>query len=247
MDAYVIGIARETLDKIKLIEETYNIKGIVEENYEKKEFSSFPVISYDELKQKEYDRVVLGKRADFHVNFWKLRGLGIEEDEIDISYVSKKKDISPLDLMKKQVYEDGSPNRLDVSVRYMAVEDYFWENDYGFYLYRKMQTLRCQEADEAVDKRVNTYKRLIKSFDSNGYECDSYVRCYENDQLDDGAHRIACALYFGIKNITIEYMPKVGTVDYGEDWFVAHDFTEKEIKLIKDKYLEITTVKEGGV
>lgn len=60
-----------------------------------------------------------------------------------------------------QQYKNGSFNRLDIVVRYLAIEDYHGINNYGFNLYRKMQSQRISK--DYVEKAVETFRELIAS------------------------------------------------------------------------------------
>ncbi len=131
----------------------------------------------------------------------------------------------------------NSFERWDTVVRYLAIENYFGLNDYGFKLYRKMQSLRMGE--DYVDSAETTFKNLIKSFDKNGYDNNSSITCDENLKLLDGSHRLALALYFGIPKLLVLIKRGNNKVEYSEKWFIAKGFTIEERELIRNKANEL--------
>lgn len=128
-------------------------------------------------------------------------------------------------------------NRLDTIVRYLAIEEYYGKNDYGFYLYRKMQGARM--GADYVEQSVDKYKTLIDSFDKNGYSENSCIVCDKNLNLVDGSHRLALGLYHGIDKISIEVLPNKTDIYYGINWFRENGFTNEEIEIICDKCIDL--------
>ena len=128
-------------------------------------------------------------------------------------------------------------NRLDTVVRYLAVEEYYGKNDYGFRLYEKMQGKRIDK--EYVAGSVERFRSLIESWDKNGYTDASEISLDSNLFLIDGSHRMALALYHGIKDISCKVYGNKTSTEYGVSWFVQNDFTLEEIKIIQNKCDEL--------
>lgn len=136
--------------------------------------------------------------------------------------------LTATDLFLAQYY-NGYFNAVDIVVKYMAIENYYGKNDYGFALYRKMQSKRVNE------DWSERYRMLIKSFE-NGIDITSYLEVDLNYSIHDGAHRLALALYHNIDEVPT----KIFNVEacrraYGMDWFEKNDFTEDEVHLIRTK------------
>lgn len=131
-------------------------------------------------------------------------------------------------------YKKGVFNRYDTIVRYLAVENYFSKNDFGFTFYRKMQSKRgFSEGAEAK------FKLLIDNVSENGFDVHSLMPVDKNQALIDGSHRLALALYFNQQLIPLRLLRFKKTAFYGIKWFQENGFSEKEIQIIENKRLEI--------
>jgi len=129
---------------------------------------------------------------------------------------------------------DRKFNRYDTIVRYLAVENHLGENDFGFELYRKMQSNRgfMEGAEEK-------FKKLIDSVAMNGFDVCSAIPAGKKQELMNGSHRLALALYFDEKLIPLKLNRFSPDIIYGIDWFKQNNFSAGEIKLIEDKKNDI--------
>lgn len=141
-------------------------------------------------------------------------------------------------LLSKQ-YKENIFNRMDTIVRYLAIEEYYGENNCGFRLYDKMQRARGQKIHD-----IDRFKELIKSIERNGFSKDSSILVDPNLQLVDGSHRLACALYFNLKRISINTQLQPVNIEYSIDWFKDAGFTEEELEVIRNKQKDILIEKE---
>ncbi|MBR6013356.1 MAG: hypothetical protein IK062_06200 [Selenomonadaceae bacterium] len=144
--------------------------------------------------------------------------------------------VSIRDLVARQFFR-GELNRYDIFVRYLAIEEYYGKNDFGFRLYKKMQDKRIAEG--YGEKAVEKFIELIKSYEIRGYDKSSAVQVGCNLALWDGSHRIAMGLYNNLQNITIEIHQEPTFYDFKIDWFLKNDFSREEVKLIIDKADEV--------
>ena len=134
-------------------------------------------------------------------------------------------------------FNRGKFNRYDIIVRYLAIENYFGKNDYGFELYEKMQEQRIGKVDNFSWE--HKLKKLIKNTEKNGFYLKKPIIIDSNYQLVDGSHRFAFSLYFEKKEIPVRILYKKMNITYGIDWFKGKKFTNKEINLIIRKKNEI--------
>lgn len=141
------------------------------------------------------------------------------------------------EIFLQQNGSDGAYGRWDTVVRYLAIEDYFGKNDYGFRLYRKMQAAR--QGEHYPEYAEVTFRKLIQSFEKNGYDTDSGITCDANLRLMDGSHRMALCLYYGIPEVKVTVLRRDSNIKYGEGWFWENGFTEEEIALIRNKCKEL--------
>lgn len=163
---------------------------------------------------------------------------------LPVTIIKKKrsytKSYSVKELIMQQNGEDGY-RRLDIFVRLLAIENEYGLNDYGWDLYRKMQRARKEESEEEIELRVSDFRKLMKSWDENGYNPKSKILLFNNLELDNGSHRLAMAIFHGEKTINCVVSRKAGSIDYGVKWFEAHDFAQDEIQHILDKVTDVTS------
>ena len=131
-------------------------------------------------------------------------------------------------------FSDEENRRYDIIVRYLAIEEYYNKNNYGFELYKKMQSLRTKKSEYGELAAVQ-FRGLIESFEKNGYDSESRIDVLSNLRLLDGSHRMALGLYHNLKNIAIRILSQDEKVDFGLDWFKEVGFTDEEIDLIKNR------------
>ncbi|WP_026894443.1 hypothetical protein [Clostridiisalibacter paucivorans] len=137
-------------------------------------------------------------------------------------------------LLTNQYNKKNEFNRMDIIVRYLAIEEYYGKNKYGFKFYEKMQKARGQKIHN-----IERFIKTIKSIEENGFDDDSPVLVDLNLQLIDGSHRLACALYFNFNKIPIKIQPQMTNIEYSIEWFKKAGFTDIELEKIKDKQQEI--------
>lgn len=130
-------------------------------------------------------------------------------------------------------YHDCEFNAIDIVVKFLAIENYYKKNDFGFELYRKMQMKRVGE------DWTERFVKLIQSFE-NGIDMESWVKTDLHYSIHDGAHRLALALFHGYEDIPVRvFNVEVQRRYYGINWFRENDFSEKEISLIMSKLNEL--------
>lgn len=147
-----------------------------------------------------------------------------------------KRKISP-ELLFLYQYHNGVLNRFDVVVRYVMVGYLLGENKVGKDLYEKMQKMRAQmyKKDEAVFlKKEESFITLIENLKAKGYNGRSFLSWNTTDDLCDGSHRLAAALYFKVSAVSVKRSSDP-TVSYGLDFFSAFSESEKELLLLTEK------------
>jgi len=142
--------------------------------------------------------------------------------------------------VKKILYAQQKNNYL-IAIRYLAVENFFSENDFGFAIYKKALEIQCEK--ETAKKRMASFKQLIKSWCEEGYKNEYPILIDEKLRLIDGTHRFSLSLYFKKKDIVCNILP--ASVNYKlvakdtdnlpENLLQSSNFTNKEIELIKLK------------
>lgn len=130
-----------------------------------------------------------------------------------------------------------SLNRWDIAVKYLAIENYYNKNDFGFDLYIKMQNLRTKA--NVGRQAVENFKKLIVSWETNGYDENSCIYLDNDYTLQNGAHRLAMALYHNMPYINTHLLHRDKPASFGRDWFEESGFTDEEISVISDKAREI--------
>lgn len=140
--------------------------------------------------------------------------------------------ITTTDLFLSQ-YVNNDFNAVDVVVKYLAIENFYCKNTYGFELYRKMQTKRIGE------DWTERFKNLIRSFE-NGMDMSSWIEVDINYSIHDGAHRLALALYNHYEDIHVRvFNVEAQRRTYNLEWFVTAGFTNEEVQLIQLKMMKL--------
>ena len=130
-------------------------------------------------------------------------------------------------------FKENNFNAIDIIIKYLAIENYFGLNGFGFELYNKTQSLRTGKNWE---KR---FKALIESI-SKGYDNESHIETDLNYSIHDGAHRVALALFFNQDNLPLRlFNTFLYRRPYDLGWFYENDFSKEELDIIKTKLNEL--------
>ena len=154
-----------------------------------------------------------------------------------------KSEIPIIELFFMQ-FKNEKFNRFDMIVRLLAIENYYNKNDFGWLLYNKIQDLRVGNNYSIVAK--SKFIELIKNWEENGYNTESAIEVNSEMGLLDGSHRLALALYHNLKNININILSDNIHPEYGIEWFIENNFSEKEIKYIIERYNKVLLKYNNG-
>lgn len=103
-------------------------------------------------------------------------------------------------------------NKIILSARYLAIEQYYGKNDYGYEIYKKSYNL-LKSSHDVVEKRLDSFIELINNWEKNSYDEHNLVSIFEDYMIIDGAHRIALALYHKLNTIKCKKYPMVMSFD----------------------------------
>lgn len=133
-------------------------------------------------------------------------------------------------LLAKQVVNQTF-NRYDLVVRFMAISSLLNSNNIGISLYQKMQENRgCS----AYNDPWKSFKDLIINIKENGFDISQPILVNKDMHIVDGAHRLACALYFNEPFIPVKINKKLSPSLYGISWFKSNDFNSIELDAIEE-------------
>lgn len=134
--------------------------------------------------------------------------------------------------------------RLDIIVKYLAIENYYGKNDYGFNLHQKLQKLRknqsayMPEGYELISREA--FRNLIQSIEKNGWDNESEISVDNRLFLTDGAHRVAACLYFGIEHVRVQVLDdEIDILPFTVDYLENGGFTKEEVNIICKKAEEL--------
>ncbi|MEE2700034.1 MAG: hypothetical protein VYD71_01550 [Bacteroidota bacterium] len=138
-------------------------------------------------------------------------------------------------LLSKQIIHKQF-NRFDLIVRYMAIEAIFNNNDLGIDLYNKMQKKR---GGSIYKYPFRAFKKLVGNIQDNGFSLAYPILVNKDFHIVDGAHRLACALFFKEKYIPVKVNKRLDYSPYGINWFEKNDFSSEELNFLRRKKDEI--------
>lgn len=156
-----------------------------------------------------------------------------EDHKVDFFIMSLK------ELVNKALFIDGECIRHDVIVRFIAVEHYMLMGIVDP-LYKKLQERRMATMAKGRKVSYNPKRltRLVDAFKRDGFRANTPIILGLNEQIIEGAHRLACCIYFNINPVPIEkWSDKNGSQEH-RSWFIQN-FTEEELKIIDKKKEEL--------
>jgi|GEM_PF-2530053 len=122
-------------------------------------------------------------------------------------------------------FRGGEFARYDVLLRHLAVKA-IDEGSHEFEMpYSLMQRTRVDQ---------DTYQELCTlcdSFKRKGFLSRYPIPVTSEGLLIDGAHRLACALYYGVSEVPVRVVSHQSH-SYGRTWFVEHGFDEHLLNLL---------------
>jgi len=132
----------------------------------------------------------------------------------------------------------------DILIRMNTIKCYFENNNHGWELYNEMQNLRVS-AIKTIPRHMLNYQnefiKLIESMKAIGYDPNYPIMVNQNMITVDGAHRLACAMYFGIEELPITTNEKFYNLlprPYDLEWFKNNNLNE-HIDIIQQLYNEM--------
>lgn len=180
------------------------------------------------------------------------------------SSIILREPVSDMIMMQNDRHENkfGQYMAYDFAVRYLAIENYYGKNDFGFELYRKMHTVggnygeinqrieyveRKRKANKKIHMKfagleqhsVNQFKTLIRSVEQNGFDIENAVLADRNLLSIDGSHRSTLAVYLREDYINVEITRRLFQRRFTLDWFWKNGFEREEIQLIEQTMQKI--------
>lgn len=124
-------------------------------------------------------------------------------------------------------------NRFDIVLKMLAVEHILGKNNFGLELYLKGQELRLSEKAN-LKKFDSDLRQLVSSFQKEGFNENYPIITNQQNQVRDGAHRLACSLVFGLEKIKTKRSDSF-KVDYSRKWF-RDNFSTLEYNQIEERF-----------
>lgn len=141
-------------------------------------------------------------------------------------------------------------NDCEILIRFLALDEYFAKNNYGFKIYDEIQKYRVnliREIPSAQYDNVHTFKNLINSIQTKGFLSQYPIVLNKDFSVVDGAHRLAIALYLGIKEVPVVFPQEAFNFefDYSINWLKSNGF-EKYLDLLYEQHERIVKMYEDN-
>jgi len=130
--------------------------------------------------------------------------------------------------------------RWDLIPRYLAIENHFNENDYGWELFRKLRMHQSAEFGDGHSQKMydqsarEDFETLIDNMKASGYNKKyPLVINEESMRITKGWLRFSCCLYFQLNTIPCKYDVIDSKSEYDLNWMTTEvGYSAKEINLI---------------
>ena len=119
------------------------------------------------------------------------------------------------------------------ALRYVFIEEYYGENNFGKNLYIKANHFPTEEIGK---DDVQRFENLIHSVETEGYYKKSVIYVDKNNVCFNGTHRLALCVYHGIPEIPtilVKRRLKVESVEKIREWY---DLSDEEYNLLEQAY-----------
>lgn len=132
-----------------------------------------------------------------------------------------------------------------IAVRYLAIEQYYGKNTFGYDLYVRAMALSCDQT--TAEKRLTQFQNLIHSWEISGYQQKKKICLDEGNAILDGAHRVTLAKYHGMESVCCDIFRRapdfrvwMGSETLMEKKTLRNGaFTSDELETIEHTYLRL--------
>ncbi len=120
----------------------------------------------------------------------------------------------------------------DIYFRMAIIDEYLNGNLDIWKLYNKLQITRCKQISiipREMMNHKNEFIKLICSIKKDGFDFLNPILINKDGLIIDGAHRMACAVYFNIPLVstyTTEETFNIVPNDYSKSWFEKNDLND---------------------
>ena len=178
-----------------------NVQGFVVSQTVEDEFYGKTMISIEKLSQefdKENDYICIAVHEAISEQIEKaLKTYGIHEYTWIYPFFHEICFGKPVRRNVKKSVKELLIRYLDdyaIAIRYLAIEQFYEKNNYGYDVYKKGMQLHCDK--ETAVKRLEKFISLMQQWDINGYDENSHIKVTEEGHIFDGVHRLSLAYYY---------------------------------------------------
>ena len=131
-----------------------------------------------------------------------------------------------------------SQNQLLLTSRLLDVEVYL-SGDNKLFPYQNAISRKAYGEKHRENDGNNSFKKLIESYQKDGYHSDSYITCDKDMNLMDGNHRMGLHIYEKIDKVNVRRVQRVIPFEYGGDWFYQAGLPTDFMETLYHKFNEI--------
>lgn len=142
----------------------------------------------------------------------------------------------------EQIQQLLLPERLDIIIKYLYIESYIANKNYSYYLdlYKRHIAFRTggvEDSKRSISDYVRGFNNLIDSIKTDGFDINCPIPVsITNGIILNGAHRLACCLYFKV-GCYVTYSDTKG-ISWDYDWMMKNGFSNDMVNVLH-KYVEL--------
>ena len=129
-------------------------------------------------------------------------------------------------------------NQFLATTRYLDIKDYI-ENNKQSFIWQNTVSRAAYENKHREKDGNEAFSRLIASYQTKGYDSNSFFVVDENIKLLDGNHRMGMNIYTNNHKINIQVLKRNGKNPDNLDWYLKNKIATEFLHKVYNTYLQV--------